>query len=401
MRKTWLLWFLAALIIFACSPTRQIQESVALALTQTQAARPTLFPTFTPRPTITRFPTRTPLAGDTPLLTGTPSPPGTESLPAGETATASGPYPPPGVTPTPSPLFSTPTPTPTTVSGGYPPPPTASGGYPAPPTSISPASSTPTQTPTVTVDPLSATTPTPTAMIDPLYTPSITPTPSITLSPTVTRTPNPNFSPTASLTPTRTPSPTRTPTPTRTVGPSPTPSLTLTPTPALPDLTTLIIDTGDLNALANLWNDPPDDITDDLIDLGGEVCDVTCIGLEWTSLDSQETLVLTAYRTIAFEEASQAAFSAQFVYFAQGFELESLPPGVNLPTQTWVASKWGQDFVIFTSQGPAVLSFFWHADIPLDVEATVGLIAEYMDVQAEILRLNGYITVNPNATPLP
>jgi len=110
---------------------------------------------------------------------------------------------------------------------------------------------------------------------------------------------------------------------------------------------------------------------------------------------------LIAYRTMAFEEAAQAAYSAQFVYLAQGFELESLPPGLALAEHTWVASKWSQDFVIFTSQGPAVLSFFWHAELPLDVEYAVALIAEYMDIQAEVLRLNGYITVDPNATPLP
>jgi hypothetical protein len=163
----------------------------------------------------------------------------------------------------------------------------------------------------------------------------------------------------------------------------------------------LIINTDDLNTVSSVWDNPPEDITDDLQDLGGDVCEVVCIGLEWTSFDTFDTLVLTAYRTIDFEEAVQAAYSAQFLYLAQGFELEPLPSGVILPEHTWAASKWNQSFVIFSSQGPAVISFFWYADSPISAQGTIALLAEYMEMQTEVLRLNGYITVNPNATPLP
>lgn len=313
--------------------------------------------------------------------------------------------PPEGTTATPVPTEASSGPTPTIIpplsptstlssDGGYPPPPsktpapTSSGGYPPP------SGSTFTPTPTITLSPTLSPTPT----IDPLFTPSTTP---ITPSPTVTLTPNPNFTATITPTPTTSRTPTRTSTPTRTPGPSPTPSLTLTPTPALPDLTTLIMDTGDLNAISNLWDDPPEDIMDDLQELNGELCEVACIGLEWISLDTFDTLVLTAYRTADFDEASQIAYSAQFLYLAQDFELEPLPPGTILPDHAWAASKWNRDFVIYTSQGPAVLSFFWHADYPISAQGTIALLAEYMEMQAEVLRVNGYITVDPNATPPP
>lgn len=156
-----------------------------------------------------------------------------------------------------------------------------------------------------------------------------------------------------------------------------------------------------LNAITYFWNAPPENITSQLIDLGGDVCDVTCIGLQWTSFSTSHSLVLTAYRTINFDEAVQAAFSAQFLYIAQGFTLEAMPPGTILPAHSWVAYKANQDFVIYTSQGPAVLSFFWHANSIANPQETIALLAEYMELQAQILRTNGYITINPNATPLP
>lgn len=131
------------------------------------------------------------------------------------------------------------------------------------------------------------------------------------------------------------------------------------------------------------------------------MCDVVCLGLEWTSLDTFDTLVLTAYRTIDFEDAVQTAYSAQFLYLAQGFDLEPMPPGTTLGEHSWVASKWNQQFVIYTSQGPAVLSFYWYAESPISAQGAIALLAEYMEQQAEILRLNGYITIDPNATPLP
>ncbi|GAB4581062.1 MAG: hypothetical protein Fur0022_38070 [Anaerolineales bacterium] len=393
MRKRGFLWVLALIVIFACSPTTQIQDSVAQALTQTQAAQATLFPTFTPEPTRTPYPTRTPLGGGIPPTVPYPPPGGTEILPTPTPPAVEntpGPYPPPEGTLTPTTTQIKPSNTPTSA-GGYPPPvasATSGSGYPPP------SVSTFTPTPTFTLSP----TPTPSRTIDPLFTPSITP---LTPSPTITFTPNPNFTSTLTPTPTQSRTPTRTPTPTRTIGPTPTPTITPTGTPSLPDLTTLILDTATLNAISNLWDAPPVDITDQLEDLGGEVCDVVCIGLEWTSLDTFDTLVLTAYRTADFEDAIQTAYSAQFLYLAQGFDLESIPPGTILPEHAWAASKWNQDFVIYSSQGPAVLSFFWHADSPISAQGTIALLAEYMEIQAEILRDNGYITIDPNATPLP
>ena len=180
-----------------------------------------------------------------------------------------------------------------------------------------------------------------------------------------------------------------------------TPGPTLTPTPILTDLTTLVIDTAALNAAATLWADPPRNITRDLRELGGSVCNVMCLGREWTSLSRRDTLVLIMYRTAAFEEAVQAAYSARFVYLARGFELAPLPSGVSLAAHTWIASRGDREFVIFTSQGPAVLSMFWHSQQPVPVDSTLASLARYMNVQARNLRLNGYITVNPNATPLP
>jgi hypothetical protein len=161
------------------------------------------------------------------------------------------------------------------------------------------------------------------------------------------------------------------------------------------------MDTAVLNAAATLWVDPPRNITRDLRDLGGSVCDVVCLGREWTSLSRRDTLVLIMYRTTAFEEAVQAAYSARFIYLARGFELASLPPGVSLAAHTWIASRGDREFVIFTSQGPAVLSLFWHSQQSAPVENTLASLARYMNVQARILRLNGYLTVNPNATPPP
>lgn len=138
-----------------------------------------------------------------------------------------------------------------------------------------------------------------------------------------------------------------------------------------------------------------------MIDLEGEVCEVVCLSLRWTSLDGKNTLLLTAYRTKAFEQAAQIAYGSHVIYLAQGFKLETLPSGINLPVQTWVGSKGGKDVVIYSSQGPAVVSLFWHTDFSLNVPDTVALLAAYMDIQTERLLLNGYYTINPYITPFP
>lgn len=210
---------------------------------------------------------------------------------------------------------------------------------------------------------------------------SLTLTPSTTLSPILTNTP------TQTLTPTRTSTPTNTP--------------TFTPTPILLPLADLVIDSSAVNEIQNIWRVPPDDITKDLLALESIVCDVDCVGFRWQSIDYASFLTLLVYRTPDFNEASQNAFSAQFLYIEDGYELISLPSGYSLASHTWAAGRNSRDFILITSQGPAIISLFWQSDVSQVSNRVVTYLTSYAEVQASILRNNRYLRVNEQATPFP
>ncbi len=246
--------------------------------------------------------------------------------------------------------------------------------------------------------PTATQTPTATATITPTWTPSVTPTQTWTASPTATETATPTatHTPTAAVTDTPTSGPS--PTPTRTV--SPTPTITLTPTPGLPGLADLILSDQSVNLPADIWATPAKRV--DLRELGGDVCAVECIGRRWRHRLTSATLTLNLYRTIRFENAPRVSFGAQFLYLDAGFESVSLPDDVFLPPHTWIGARQDREFVLSTSEGPAVLTLFWMQTMPtLNPQESVRLLALYAQEQTRTLRRNGFITINPNAAPLP
>lgn len=356
MRKSphlWWLCFLGMALLAACSPSARIRQDVSDALTQTREA----WPTAATRLTLTVLAARTPAPTTSPKQQPAAGPsitPASDAYPSAvPTATSAG-----AVA-----QQATPTPSVTPASRAYPPPATSS---PAP-------GLTPTNSPTAT------------------------PTPSRTPQATPTGTITPGQSPVPTATPSHTPSATAAPT----SSPTPTPSPTPTATPALPALSSLAIDTAALNAVLNIWQQSPENITDELYDLAEEICVVDCIALRWQSADFAQILVLTMYRTSDFPLAAQVAFSAQGIYLDENFQLMDIPAGNNLPDHAWMAEKAGREFVLFTSQGPAVISLFWQSDDTLDPLETAVTIAAYAGMQSDILRANGFITTQPQATPFP
>ena len=257
------------------------------------------------------------------------------------------------------------------------------------PTPSATATATPTLTPTSTI--------TPTATTDPAFTPTATNTAGP--SPTATITPTPTNTPTPTPTITFTPHPCPSPTPTATL--SPTPSLTPTPTPQLPPLAELVLDTADLEKVdAGIWVDPFEDFTLSLRNNSSQ-CEVDCIGRRWRSEDGASTLTLLMYRTPDFDQAISSAVGAQAFYLQRGYERLEIPPLTSLATFSWAGTQQEKDFVLITTQGPAVLILFIQNDAPSDTMEWLESITLYTGMQAGILRTNGFLTATRQMTPFP
>ncbi len=330
------------------------------------AATATLTPETTSTPAMIMPPTRTRTPAPSPSLTLSPTNTDTPTI----TLTATSAYRPtecPTRTPTPTatftPLFTrTPTITPTR-----------------------------TNTPTRTVTPLPTNTPSFTA------TATLTPTPTQIRTPTITPTPSRTFTPTP--TQTWTPHPCPSPTPTFTL--TPTPSLTPTPTPILAPLIELVIDTDTLNELSlDYWQSPVEDFSAELRQ-GTSQCEVECIGLRWQSRDLQSTLTLLIYRTPDFPDAYLGALAAQGFYLPRGYELAVIAPANNLPEHTWAASLQSKDFVLITSQGPALINLFWQGNAAMNPSFVLDLLGRLAGWQVHVLLENGYFTGNLRFTPVP
>jgi len=320
--------------------------------------------------------------------TGTPSPPPSVPVP---TATVSltpslTPTNPPTPTqiPTITPLPFLPTDCPTLT-----PTPTATE---TPLVSSTPtATSTATATGTATATATTTATPDPSATAGPSATPTATGTATVTPTPTITPTPTPSI--------TWTPHPCPSPTATNTL--TPTPSHTPTPTPQLPELAGLAIDTSVLAAVdPGYWRAPPEDFTGSLQQSGTQ-CVVDCIGLRWESESQSAMLTVLIYRTPDFRDAVASGLASQTYYLSRGFDPFEVPPVGNLPAFTWVGVSQGKDVVLITSQGPAVLIFFWQNDAPLDLPPVVESITRYAGAQSAVLRAKGFLTISLQLTPFP
>ncbi len=246
---------------------------------------------------------------------------------------------------------------------------------------------TPTETPDFTATP--SATPTETA------TTTLTPDPSATVTPTATATDTatPGPSPTATLTVTPTPSitPTSHPCPSST----PTPTRTPTPTPVLPSLASLALTSEDLNALfPGFWPPEPRSFAGNLVRLNGQ-CKVECLGLRWYSLDETTTLNLLIYRTPNFTDSYSLNIATQFYYLQQGYTRLEPPQRFSIAGEYWAAGQNGRNFVVGTSQGPAVITIFWHSDAVQTGVDVLDLISAALDLQVNRLRNNGYIIQFP------
>jgi hypothetical protein len=317
---------------------------------------PTIFPTPTPSLTPSPPPSHTPI----PTATDTASPAPSPTIPFIATAC-------PTVTPTPTatntPLIS---PTP---------------------------SRTPTRTPTATLTntPLPSNTPSITA------TATLVPTPTKVRTPTITPTPTASRTPTPTITWTPHPCPSRTPT----LTPSPTHSLTPTPTPALPALAEVVVGDELLESLLpSFWQFPPENFTRHLQQNTSQ-CAVECLGLRWTSRDFKSVFTLLLYRTPDFPDAYTSALAAQSFYVPRGYVEQAVPPGGSLPSHTWLAVKDDRDFVLITSQGPAVISLFWQGEGSIPTASVFQFLVAVSGEQVGILIDNDYRTGDLRLTPLP
>ena len=261
---------------------------------------------------------------------------------------------------------------------------------------------------TLTAIPTFTTSPVPTASatftITPLpprtAIPSRTPSPLPTFTPTITPTvePTPTLLLTGTLTPTSTPS--VTPTPTQTPTKTPTATPTGTSTPELLPLSALILADSAVLEPDLTWRTPSTAI--DLHELEGDICLVDCVGKLWEDENYVDSLSLTIYRTVRFEDAQRLAFAARFIYQEEGFQASAIPLGVTLPAQAWIGVRGAEEYVLVASQGPAIITVFWRqTTTSLSPEALILTLANYAAEQAAILRDNRYITIDPNATPFP
>jgi hypothetical protein len=148
------------------------------------------------------------------------------------------------------------------------------------------------------------------------------------------------------------------------------------------------------------WKDPPEDLTSDLKGSGTQ-CIVDCLGFRWESTDQSAMLTMLIYRTPDFRDAVASGLASQTYYLGRGFETFPVPPIGNLPAFTWIGVLLEKDVVLITSQGPAVIVFFWQNNGQIDVDSVVDSITRYAGVQSEILRDNGFLTISLQLTPFP
>lgn len=108
------------------------------------------------------------------------------------------------------------------------------------------------------------------------------------------------------------------------------------------------------------------------------------------------------YRTVRFEDAQRLAFAASFIYLDEGYSPVPVPSGYILPAQTWIGERGDSEYVLVASQGPAILTFFWRQSTGNLTELDlVTLLVTYAEAQSAVLRENRFISIDPNATPLP
>lgn len=112
-------------------------------------------------------------------------------------------------------------------------------------------------------------------------------------------------------------------------------------------------------------------------------------------------LTMIIYRTPDFRDAVAAGLATQTYYLSRGYETAEFPPVGNLPAFTWVGVNLGKDVVLITSQGPAIMIFFWQNDSPGGLPAVIDSITRYAGIQSAILRENGFLTITLQLTPFP
>ena len=149
------------------------------------------------------------------------------------------------------------------------------------------------------------------------------------------------------------------------------------------------------------WKIPGTEISAELSTLEGGICQVECIGYRWEGLSAPETLTLILYRTPDFRQAVPATFAARVYYLEQGFSLTPIPAGNLLPDHSWAALDGIRAVVLYTSQGPVVIGVFWETLTELDPASALASLSALAGYQSDILRQNGFLTINPLGTPLP
>jgi hypothetical protein len=163
----------------------------------------------------------------------------------------------------------------------------------------------------------------------------------------------------------------------------------------------MAIDTAVLEAVdPGFWLDPPKDLTPELKKSGTQ-CIVDCLGYRWTSGDQSAMLTMIVYRTPDFRDAVANGLATQTYYLGRDFEPFPAPPIGNLPAFTWVGVLLEKDIVLITSQGPAVIIFFWQNNGQVNATSLVDSITRYAGVQSGILRENGFLTISLQLTPFP
>lgn len=230
----------------------------------------------------------------------------------------------------------------------------------------------------------------PTPSDTPTNTPTATSTATVTLTSTATPTPTATATPT--LTPTETNTPTHTPTSTITPNPShsPTPTQTPTPYPSLPDLADIILDHAQMNAIAPLWYPPGFNITYQLSTASGPLCKIDCAAYRWEGVDNHSDISITLYREESDASAIHAVYGTRRTYLLQrGYQESYLRVSQSLPYITWMGSRDDREFILSTSQGPAILSIFFQSTTPL-TDPPYDLLQEIAIQQIQILYDRGY-----------
>lgn len=152
--------------------------------------------------------------------------------------------------------------------------------------------------------------------------------------------------------------------------------------------------------IADLWNEDPEDLFFDLFDLD-TICDIDCAGFRWQSRVLGQELTLHIYReNNPFTAASAAVGGRSFYLGIDDFD-EYPVVGTSLPPHSWAGAIDNEEFIFVTSQGPAVITFFWTSTGGYEVDEVIDLITSYAVVQVTRLRENFFLTPNPLLTPIP